>query len=154
MEMPKPTDAHRKMERLAGEWIGEETMYPSPWDPKGGVASARSQSRVALDGFALVADYEQQRDGVVTFQGHGVYTYDAKERCYLLHWFDSIGGPAEVFRGQFDGDVLTLTSRNPQGFARMTWDLSGKGRMKSRMEMSQDGKSWAALFDGVYTRKG
>ena len=26
MEMPKPTDAHRKLNALAGRWIGKEVM--------------------------------------------------------------------------------------------------------------------------------
>jgi hypothetical protein len=54
MEMPKPSDGHRRLERLAGRWEGEEKMEPSPWDPQGGTAL-----------------------GCVT--GHGVYTYDPKE---------------------------------------------------------------------------
>ena len=75
MEMPKPAPGHLKLERMAGSWEGEEKMPPSQWDPKGGVATGRSKSRVALSGFALITDYEQERDGIVTFSGHGVWMF-------------------------------------------------------------------------------
>ena len=52
-------------------------MHPSQWDPKGGVAIGRTKSRLALNGFALISDYEQKRDGVVTFTGHGVRYFHA-----------------------------------------------------------------------------
>ena len=59
MEMPKPTEEHNVFHKMAGSWTGEETMYPSPWDPAGGKAVARTSSRVGVDGFALIGDYEQ-----------------------------------------------------------------------------------------------
>lgn len=62
MDMPQPTDAHRKLARLAGEWTGEEKVFPSEWDPEGGVALGRTSARVALGEFAVVTDYEQERD--------------------------------------------------------------------------------------------
>jgi uncharacterized protein YodC (DUF2158 family) len=153
MEMPKPTDAHRKLARLAGAWEGSETMHPSQWDPKGGTATGRSNGRVILDGFALVIDYQQERDGAVTFAGHGVLTYDSNDKCYVMHWFDSMGSPAEVFRGTFDDNVLTLAHGGPAMHVRLTYDLSGDKRMKNRMEMSMNGEDWKALFDGEYEKK-
>jgi hypothetical protein len=153
MEMPKPTDHHVKLKKLAGQWQGQETMHPSQWDPKGGKATGRMDSRAALDGFAVISDYEQERGGAITFSGHGVFTYDAKEGCYALHWFDSIGSPAEVFKGTFQGDILTLGHAGPGMHARMTYDFSKAGRISSRMEMSMDGKAWSTLFDGSYERK-
>ena len=65
MEMPIPSDGHRKLEKIAGQWEGEETMHPSPWDLQGGKATGHIRSRVALSGFALINDYEQERDGKV-----------------------------------------------------------------------------------------
>jgi len=150
MQMPKPGPEHRKMERLVGAWEGEETMHASEWDPKGGTATGRSTHRLALSGFALINDYEQERDGATTFTGHGVMTWDPKGAQYLFHWFDCIGSPVEVFSGRFDGDVLTLSHGGPGMHARFTYDLGQPGRMKTRMEMSKDGASWKMLFEGRY----
>lgn len=152
MEMPKPSAGHRRFEMLAGTWEGRETMYPSDWDPQGGTAVGRTRSRLAVGGFALVTDYEQRRDGAVTFAGHGVYTFDPKKGIYTLYWVDSIGSPPEVFEGGFAGDVLTLGHGGPHGDVRLTWNLSDADRMVSKMEMSKDGKTWKALFDAEYQR--
>jgi len=151
MSMPQPTGHHAKLERLTGRWEGTETMYPSPWDPKGGTATGRNDSRVALDGFAVVTDYEQERDGAITFRGHGVMTWDPKDECYTLHWFDSLGSPPEVFRGNFDGDVLTV-SHGGAMHVRLTYDFSNDGIMRSGMQMSPDGRDWATLFECDYRR--
>ena len=152
MDMPKPTEGHRMLERLAGFWEGEETMHPSQWDPQGGVAVGRNTNSIALGGFALLSDYEQERDGTVTFTGHGIYTYDPKQDRYSLHWFDCMGSPPEVFTGGFEGDVLTLAHGGPGMHARFTYDLSNAGAMTCKMEMSPDGIDWKVLFEAVYAR--
>lgn len=151
MEMPRPTEAHKKLEMMAGRWTGKETMHPSQWDPKGGTATGRNEYRLALGGFALLLDYEQERDGRVTFEGHGVMTYDTGQNCYVLHWFDSIGSPPEVFTGNFEGDVLTLGHGGPM-HARMTYDYSRPGILSGRMDMSQDGREWKCMFECDYER--
>jgi hypothetical protein len=153
MEMPILTPEHRKLEKIAGQWEGEETMYPSPWDPAGGKATGRIKSRIALNGFALINDYEQERAGKVTFSGHGVFTYDPKEKLYSLTWFDCMGVKAEVFKGQFDGDVLRLAHGGPGMHVRLTYDLSEAGQLSTSMEMAQDGVNWARLFDARLVRQ-
>jgi hypothetical protein len=127
-------------------------MYPSQWDPRGGIAIGRSKNRMALSGFALINDYEQERDGVITFSGHGVMTFNPKDEIYSLHWFDCMGSPPEIFTGQFEGDVLTVAHGGPGMHARLTYDLIDPQHMLSKMEMSHDGAIWATLFDGSYKR--
>jgi len=127
-------------------------MHPSPWDPRGGVATGRTQSRLALSGFALISDYEQERNGVITFTGHGVYSYDPKHDLYSLHWFDCMGSPPEVFSGRFEGDRLTLAHGGPGMHARMTYALDDSGGMLAKMEMSRDGTAWNTLFEAHYRR--
>ena len=152
MDMPKPSAGHLLFEKLAGTWEGEETMSPSQWDPEGGVAVGRNSHRLSLGGFALISEYEQERDGAITFTGHGVYTYDREEDQYTLHWFDCMGSPPEVFVGEVDGDVLTLAHGGPGMHARMTYDFSIPGTLKGMMEMSPDGTEWKVFFDAVYKR--
>jgi hypothetical protein len=77
MEMPTPDEHHEKLSVLAGSWVGEETMYPSPWDPAGGGARGFIEARMDLHGMFLVSDYRQERGGAVTYRGHGVYGWDA-----------------------------------------------------------------------------
>jgi hypothetical protein len=79
--------------------------------------------------------------------------YDEKAQEYVLHWFDSMGMGDDVFRGRLEGQRLTLLSKNFMGHHRLTYDLSEKGTLRTKMEMSGDGKQWKAMFDGVYHRK-
>jgi hypothetical protein len=128
-------------------------MAPSQWDPAGGTAIGRNAIRSALDGFAIITDYEQERDGKITFRGHGVTTYDSATDRYVMHWIDVMSGPMmEVFTGTFDGDEMVLTNNGQPMAARLTWNLSRQGTMHSRMEMSQDGVEWATLFEAEYER--
>lgn len=152
MEMPKPSPEHLRLKKLEGQWEGEETMYASQWDPKGGIAIGRTKGRLALNGFALISDYEQERDGVITFTGHGVWSVEPKTKVYTLHWFDGMGSPPEVFTGSFDGERLTVAHGGPGMHARLTYDLTDPQRLLSSMEMSQDGVAWNTLFDGRYER--
>ena len=152
MEMPKPSPGHVRLEKLAGRWEGEETMYPSQWDPKGGTAVGRTTSRVVLNGFALIGEYEQERNGVITFSGHSVFTFEPGEQLYSLHWFDCLGTAPEMFTGRFEGDILTVAHGGPGMHARMTYDLTDANHLAMKMEMSQDGTSWKTLFDGRYHR--
>jgi hypothetical protein len=148
MEMPTPSAGHRKLEKIAGRWEGEEKMYPSPWDQNGGTAIGRISSRVALNGFALINDYEQERDGEITFSGHGVFTYDPKEDSYTLVWVDCMGAPPEIFKGKFEGDVLKLAHGGPGMHVRLTYDVVSP----IAMEMSQDGQTWNRFFDARLSR--
>ena len=152
MEMPKPAAAHRKLERVVGHWTGEEKLFPSPWDPKGGTAISRVENRPALDGFAVVQDYEQERNGKVTFRGHGVMRWEAQLQCYEMHWFDSMGMPPNIFRGNFEDNVLTLTSKALQGHTRAIWDFRQDGRYTYRMEVSPDGSKWQTFIEGSYIK--
>lgn len=153
MEMPKPGPSHKQLEAFAGMWKGEEKMYPSEWDPQGGTYGALMNSRVACDGFYVVGEYEQSRGAVVTFRGHSVIGIDPGTQEVVMHWFDSMGTGVNEFRGKFEGQALTMLAKNPMGQHRMTYDLREKGTMRSKMETSKDGKSWKAMFDGVYQKK-
>jgi len=153
MEMPQLTDAHRKLQMLAGTWVGDEHMHPSPWDPKGGPAVGRVQNRVALDGFVVVHDYEQERHGRVTYRSHGVFHWDAGRRCYLLHWFDTMGSQPSEFQGQFQDNVLTLTNKSAHGHSRVVWNFTGDGSYTFHMDVSPDGQQWKRFVDGTYKRQ-
>jgi len=151
MEMPKPSDAHRKLERLVGNWIGQETIAKNPWD-EGGPAIGRVNNRSAVDGFVVVQDYEQERNGKVGFCGHAVFSYDAANDSYLLHWWDSMGLPPNIFKGTVEGDTLTLTCDDGPMKSRATFNV-GDNKYGFLMEMSQDGTNWMTFMEGSYERQ-
>lgn len=154
MDMPKPLDEHRRLRALAANWVGEETLHPSPWDPKGGSAVGRFQARVDMDGFFVVADYIEERGGQVSYRGHGVYGYDAQEKAYTMHWFDSMGsGTPAPARGRWEGNRLSFENKSPMGQSRYSYAFDGENRLTFTLESSQDGRTWTTLMEGRYTRK-
>jgi len=153
-EMPKPSAEHEKLARLAGVWKGTENMHPSEWCPEGSTADGVNTSRVALGGFCVVNDYEQTVGGKTMFSGHGIYTVDPQNNDVVMHWFDSMAGQREEFRGKWEGDILTLTSKNPMmGTMRMTYAFQADGSLASAMDCSQDGQDWKRMFDCIYRRE-
>jgi hypothetical protein len=155
MDMPKPGDAHKKLGRLIGQWSGPETMHPAPWDQVGGPATATVNNHWVANGFAVVQDYEQRREGSPNFSGHGVFWYDSAKDQYVMTWWDSMAGTAGEFRGQFNGDVLELSSRMPQGGqSRAFFDLGKTGQYAFRMEISEDGEAWQPAMEGEYRKSG
>ncbi len=153
MEMCKVTEHHAKLAALSGTWKGEEKLYPSPWDAKGGSAVGRIAARLDLDGFFLISDYVEERDGRVTYKGHGIYGWNDAEKCYTMHWFDSMGGStAAPARGKWEGNTLTFQQATPMGHSRYSYKLEGEGCYTFRIESSQDGASWTAFMEATYSR--
>src|SRR6201990_3250786 len=55
---PTPLEEHRKLAVFAGEWTGEEMVYPSRWTA-GGPATSHVVARIDLNGFYLIQDTRQ-----------------------------------------------------------------------------------------------
>ncbi len=154
MEMQKPSKFHSKLEVLIGDWSGDETMHPMPWDPTGGSAKGRYKTRAAPGGFGIVEDYEQKRGGKVSYTGHGVMGYDAAEKSYIWHWSDSMGGvPTTVTRGQWTGNKLVFQHAGPMGHSRYTHTFHKDGTVGFAIDSSQDGVQWMPFMEGRYTKK-
>lgn len=156
MQMPVVSDAHRRLERLVGAWHGEERIHPSPFLPAGARATAHVTNVLALDGFAVLQDYEQVREDPAAhpnFRGHGVFRVDPASHEYVMHWFDTVGQTPAEFRGHFNGDTLSLVQATTQGQVRASWDLHTPDQYRYTMEVSPDGEHWALFMDGRYVRE-
>ncbi len=105
METPKPDEHHERLKAFAGKWQGDERMPPSPNVPQGLTATSRIQSQMALDGFFLFMDQEQERDGEVQYRAHGVFGWDSVQNLYTMHWFYSQGWALPAL-GTWEGDTL------------------------------------------------
>jgi hypothetical protein len=152
--MPQPTEQHKKLHLLAGEWEGEETLSPSPWGP-GGAAFGRYSGRVAMDGFYVVQDYVEEKDGRTVFRGHGVFGWDAERAAYAWYWFDSMGQvPPQPSFGRWEGDALIFESTSPQGRGRYSFRFASPDQYSFKLENSFDGgATYATLMEGNYRRK-
>lgn len=151
--MPEPSPQHDKLRALVGDWVGEETLHPSPWSPQTRHATGHFRCRMGIDGMFLLNDYEERRDGEVFFRGHGVYGWDAGRERYTMYWFDSMGHNPNETLGVWDGDTLSFSNRGEQGHARYSYILHADGRMGFRIDASRDGQEWSCMMEGIYTRR-
>jgi len=158
--MSKVGPEHTRLHRLAGEWLGEEMVYASATDP-GGRASSHTIARVDLDGFFVVTDYVEEREGAVPYRGHGIYGWDAQSASYTMCWFDSMGSfPTTVARGQWKwtdaepGGELAFEQRTHQGYARYVYRFTGVEVYLFRIESSRDGRDYRPFMEGKYKRVG
>ena len=161
---------HTRLHRLAGEWLGEEMVYPSGPD-RGGRASSHTIARIELDGCFVVTDYVEEREGAVPYRGHGIYGWDAQSQTYTMHWFDSMGSfSTTVARGQWNEATgeLAFEQRTHQGYARYVYRFpspaggggpgtsggTGSDVYLFRIESSRDGRDFRPFMEGKYKRVG
>ena len=149
---PKPLEAHKKLAALAGEWIGEETVFASRW-VEGGKATSRVTARMDLNGFYLIQDTRQSRDGKESFATHGVFTFDREDKLYKLFWHDSLGyfAPAPASGGWKDSK-LTLLRGSLRGIARHVYEIIDADTYSMKIQFSPDAEGWSDVLSGVYRR--
>lgn len=150
----QPTDEHRRLAALAGEWAGEEMVYPSRW-VEAGPAVAHVVARVDLNGFCVIQDYRQMRHGEQIFGGHGVFTYDRDDRLYKMFWHDSLGySAASPALGSWKDGTLTLLRGSLRGAARHIFAFPDADTYTMKIQFSPDAEGWADVLSGVYRRLG
>ena len=149
---PKPLEEHRRLAALAGEWTGEETVFPSRW-VAGGQAVSRVSARMDLNGFYLIQDTMQTRDGKESFATHGVFTFDREDKLYKLFWHDSLGYFAQSpASGAWKDKTLTLIRGSLRGNARHVYDIVDADTYTMKIQFSPDAEGWADVLTGTYRR--
>ena len=152
LSSPQPQEEHKRLAAFAGEWTGEEVVFPSRWD-KGGPATARVSARVDLNGFYLIQDTRQEREGRESFVTHGVFTYDREDRLYKLFWFDSLGYyPPAPASGGWQGQRLVLVRGSLRGNARHVYEIIDDNSYSMKIQYSPDAEGWADVLTGTYRR--
>lgn len=147
-----PLPEHARLAAFAGEWDGEEVVFPSRWTA-GGPATSRTVARMDLNGFYLIQDSVQMRDGKQVFATHGIFTYDRDDRTYKLLWYDSLGyTPPSPASGGWVGKTLTLVRGSLRGNARHVYEIIDDNSYSLKIQFSPDAEGWADVLTGVYRR--
>jgi hypothetical protein len=147
-----PLAEHARLAAFAGEWNGEEVVFPSRWT-EGGPATSRVVARMDLNGFYLIQDSVQMRDGKQAFATHGIFTYDRDDRTYKLFWYDSLGyTPPSPASGGWVGNTLTLVRGSLRGNARHVYEIINEDSYSLKIQFSPDAEGWADVLTGVYRR--
>jgi hypothetical protein len=147
-----PLAEHARLAAFAGEWNGEEMVYPSRWTA-GGPATSHTVARMDLNGFYLIQDSVQMRGGKEVFATHGIFTYDREDRTYKLFWYDSLGyTPPSPASGGWVGQTLTLVRGSLRGNARHVYEIIDDDSYALKIQFSPDAEGWADVLTGVYRR--
>ena len=147
-----PLAEHARLAAFAGEWDGEEVVFPSRWT-EGGPATSHVVARMDLNGFYLIQDSVQMRDGKQVFSTHGIFTYDRDDRTYKLFWYDSLGyTPPSPASGGWVGKTLTLVRGSLRGNARHVYEIINEDSYSLKIQFSPDAEGWADVLTGVYRR--
>lgn len=141
-----------RLSAFAGEWNGEEVVFPSRWT-EGGSATSHVVARMDLNGFYLIQDAVQMRDGKQSFATHGIFTWDRDDRTYKLFWYDSLGyTPPAPASGGWAGKTLTLVRGSLRGNARHVYEIIDDNSYSLKIQFSPDAEGWADVLTGVYRR--
>jgi len=147
-----PLAEHARLAAFAGEWNGEEMVFPSRWTA-GGPATSHTVARMDLNGFYLIQDSVQMRDGKPIFATHGLFTYDREDRTYKLFWYDSLGyTPPSPASGGWVGKTLTLVRGSLRGNARHVYEIIDDDSYSLKIQFSPDAEGWADVLTGTYRR--
>lgn len=147
-----PLPEHARLAAFAGEWNGEEVVFPSRWT-EGGPATSHVVARMDLNGFYLIQDSVQMRDGKQVFATHGIFTYDHDDRTYKLFWYDSLGyTPPSPASGGWVGKTLTLVRGSLRGNARHVYEIIDDNSYSLKIQFSPDAEGWSDVLTGVYRR--
>ncbi|MCK1399068.1 MULTISPECIES: DUF1579 family protein [unclassified Bradyrhizobium] len=147
-----PLPEHARLAAFAGEWNGEEVVFASRWT-EGGTATSRVVAHMDLNGFYLIQDSVQTRDGKQSFATHGIFTFDREDRTYKLFWYDSLGyTPPSPASGGWVGKTLTLVRGSLRGNARHVYEIIDDDSYSLKIQFSPDAEGWADVLTGVYRR--
>ena len=140
--------------RLAGRWLGRETLHsPAGTEPEG-QAEGRFSNRI-FEGRYLVNEYEQSVDGKVVFRGHGIYGFDPGSKCYSMYWVDSNGTPpGSPLLGVFEENQLVFLKRGDGGTTRYAYRFDAENCFRFGLSVSADGQIFQPVLTGRYERVG
>lgn len=136
MEMPKPTDEHKRMLAGVGEWEGTLTSY---WDPTAKPTPVPAHETVTSIGeFWVLSDFHCTFMGA-PYHGSGHYGYDPDKKKYIGTWVDSMSSQFALMEGEMDTKTNALIMR---------WqakDMTGKV-VPHRSESINNGDSHTMTF--------
>jgi hypothetical protein len=106
MQMPQPTEAHKRMLKGVGTWKGTMTASYPGMPP---MSSEVTETVEALGAFHTVTDFHAEFMGV-PYHGHGIMGFDEAKGEAFGTWTDNMSPHTSFMRGtvKMDGDT-TIT---------------------------------------------
>ena len=153
--MPDTSAEYHRLHALAGEWVGDDTLHPSPWNEARGHATTEVVARLAFDGGVIVVDETRARgDGVERV--HVVFGFDAHAGRFVLDRFpapDPAWQPTAPALGGWDGETLTFLQDTPSGALRYQYAFRSPDYYTFTLSYWESPRGWRTALDGTYHRR-
>lgn len=156
----EPQEQHRWLQRLVGEWVGEQA--------EGAQHAAWTESVRSLHGLWVVAEGRGEMPGGGSATSIMTLGYDPQKDRFVGTWVGSMMTHLWVYEGTLDasGNVLTLDTVGP-AFSDKGEPIPGKmtkyqdvieflddGRRRLRGRMLGDDGNWQEFMVTTYRRQG
>lgn len=151
--MPKPGPEVQRLAYFVGTWK-TTGMVPAGAMGPGGKTTANEKCEWLSGGFFVVCHADGTGPNGPE-KSIGIMGYDANEKTYTYHAFSN-SGEAIMAKGQVTGTTWNWTSESKMGpvtaSVRVTLKELSKSEYTFKLEMSQDGKTWAVGAESTSTK--
>lgn len=156
MEMPAPTEDHKWLHRLVGEWTISGEMKMGEEEMK----SSGTETVKAFGGHWMVAEMSGKMPGSDTVSNSIMaLTYDVAKKKYVGTFISDMMGFMWVYEGSRKGDVLTLDAEGPsfKGDGSMAKyqdivEIKSDKEYELRSQVLGDDGKWTPFMSMTFTR--
>lgn len=106
--MPKPAPEMKELMDFVGTWTTDETAEQTPFMPAG-TGTGTNTVRTGPGRFSVLMDQRSKASNGMSFNGHGILTWDPNEKAYKMEWVDSMTPGVVTETGHKEGDTLVFT---------------------------------------------
>ena len=96
-----------KLQLLVGTWSYTETWEKTPRSPNGSTGPGTYDARLGPGGYSLIIDFTTHASFGDEI-GHGILTWDPKEKAYKQYIVGNAFPGAAIFTGNWEGDLLVF----------------------------------------------
>ena len=106
--MPKPGPEHQLFKMDEGTWDAAVELTPGPGAPQM-TSKGVEVNTIGCGGLCLITDFKGEMLPGMTFQGHGLATWDTTKKKYAGSWTDSMSQGLAVTEGTWDPAAKKMT---------------------------------------------
>ena len=148
---PVALEEHRKLAVFAGEWTGEETVFPSRWTA-GGAATSKVSARIDLNGFYLIRIRARRATARRPSPPTACHLRPRRPPLQtVLARFARLLPPSPA-SGGWSGKSLILVRGSLRGNARHVYEVIDDNSYSMKVQFSPEAAGWADVLTGVYRR--
>jgi hypothetical protein len=153
-QAPQPDPELKKLGAMMGHWTYEGEYKASPLGPAG-KAKGEEFIQWILGGFFL-QDLEIEKGALGETRMALLYAYDPASKNIVGNGLGSDGGPVSGI-AKVSGNTITFEGKfvfgGKENLIRTAFIVATNlMNMTQKVEISVDGKTWAPVFDAIYTK--